>query len=315
MANNYVAVKEQFEKKRNAAQSKAEANKEALRRESPEFASVEGEIATLGISLMRCMQDIGHNHSDDILRIKEKMKSLRVLRSEILFSLGYDDSFITPQYECEKCEDTGLVGIDVCECFKKALKRENYLSSGLGKALLRQRFENFDLELYPVENRDSMAGLFEYCKEYSADFCERSPSLLFMGGTGLGKTHLSSAMAMSILDKGYEVVYDTAQSIFSAYEKNRFNREDNETAKYTECTLLIMDDLGAEMGGNMAESTLYNILNARMNAQLPTIISTNLNPKEIKAKYDDRIISRLFGQFMLLQFEGKDIRMQKLLGE
>ncbi len=315
MANNYLAVKEQYEKKRNAAQSKAEANKARLRRESPEFASVESEIASLGISLMRCMQDMGHDHSTDILQIKEKMKSLRTLRNEILATLGYDEGFITPQYECEKCEDTGLVGIDVCECFKKALKRENYLSSGLGKALLRQRFENFDIELYPTDNRESMKGLFEYCKEYAADFSERSPSLLFMGGTGLGKTHLSSAIAMGVLDKGCDVVYDTAQSIFSAYEKNRFNREDNETAKYTECTLLIVDDLGAEMGGNMAESTLYNILNARMNAQLPTIISTNLNPKEIKAKYDDRIISRLFGQFMLLQFEGKDIRLQKLLGE
>lgn len=315
MANNYLAVKDQFEKKRNAAQTKAEANKAKLRRESPEYAAVETQIATLGVSLMRCMQDMGHDHSADILNIKEKMRSLRVLRTEILSSLGYDESFIMPEYECETCEDTGLVGIEVCECFKKALKRENYLSSGLGKALLRQRFENFDIELYPKENREGMKGLLEYCKEYAADFSERSPSLLFMGGTGLGKTHLSSAMAMSILDKGCDVIYDTAQSIFSAYEKNRFNREDNETARYTECTLLIIDDLGAEMGGNMAESTLYNILNARMNAQLPTVISTNLSPKEIKAKYDDRIISRLFGQFMLLQFEGKDIRLQKLLGE
>lgn len=315
MANNYIAVKEAFEKKRNAAQIKAEANKAKLRKESPEYASVEGEIASLGISLMRFMQDMGRDHSKDILQIKEKMKSLRALRSEILLSLGYDESFIMPEYECEKCGDTGLIGIDVCECFKKALKRENYLSSGLGKALLRQRFENFDIELYPCENRESMRGLFEYCKEYTADFSEKSPSLLFMGGTGLGKTHLSSAIAMGVLDKGCDVIYDTAQSIFSAYEKNRFNREDNETSKYTECTLLIVDDLGAEMSGNMAESTLYNILNARMNAQLPTIISTNLNPKEIKAKYDDRIISRLFGQFMLLQFEGKDIRLQKLLGE
>lgn len=315
MANNYLAVKDAFEKKRNAAQTKAEQNKARLRRESPEFESVESEIASLGISLIRCMQDMGSDHSADILRIKEKMKALRTLRAEILSSLGYDESYITPEYECDKCEDTGLIGIDICDCFTRALKRENYLSSGLGKALLRQKFENFDLTLYPAESRESMKELFEYCKEYVADFSDKSPSLLFMGGTGLGKTHLSSAIAMGVLDKGCDVVYDTAQSIFSAYEKNRFNREDNETAKYTECTLLIIDDLGAEMGGNMAESTLYNILNARMNAQLPTLISTNLSPNEIKAKYDDRIISRLFGQFMLLRFTGKDIRLQKLLGE
>ena len=139
--NNYSVVKQQFENKRNEAQQKAEMRKARLRAQSPEYAEVEEAIVQTGVELMRIMQDISHDRSADILKNKEKMKSLRALRSEILSSLGYNDSYIQPQYECNVCQDTGLVGIDVCDCFVKALRVESYLSSGLGKALVRQRFE------------------------------------------------------------------------------------------------------------------------------------------------------------------------------
>ena len=42
------------------------------------------------------------------------------------------------------------------------------------------------------------------------------------------------------------------------------------------------------------------------------IINTNLEREEIQSKYTDRIVSRLFGEFIALAFVGKDIRMQKL---
>lgn len=313
--SNYAKVKDLFDKKRAAAETAADERREKLRLECPEFAEVDRSLSECGIALLRYMQDIGCDHSKDILNLKKKTKELKALKTDILKSLGLPEDYTSPSYECKKCNDTGLVGIDVCECFKKALRMENYLSSGLGKALVRQRFENFDLSLYSDDAKSDMTEIFNYCKEYGENFSKESPSLLFIGGTGLGKTHLSSAIAMKALDKGASVIYDTAQNIFSAFEKNRFNKDDTETPKYLECDLLIIDDLGAELNSNMAESALYLILNARMNSLLPTIINTNLAPKDMRSKYDSRIISRLFGQFSILQFSGTDIRMKKLLGE
>lgn len=310
---SYDAVVKKFEEKRIRAQEEAENRKASLRAKSPEYAEADKKIALLGIELLRIVQDISSDHSKEILKIKEKSRELHALRKEILGSMGYDDDYVLPHYECADCEDTGFIGDKMCACFVKAVRTENYLSSGLGKALIKQRFENFDLSLYPADERENMRGIFEYCKEYAEKFTAESPSLLFIGGTGLGKTHLSSSLAIKILDKGFNVVYDTAQNIFSAYEKNRFVTDDSATSKYTDCDLLIIDDLGAEMNSAIAESTLYNILNSRNNSELPTVINTNLSPADMRSKYDSRIISRLFGQFAIMKFTGKDIRMQKLL--
>ncbi len=313
--SNYQAVRDKFDKKRDAAIADAEKRKNDLRKKSPAFAKADDEIMLLGVRLLRVMQDIGTDGSEEIMKIKAEMKERRKERAAALAAEGLPEDYTKPRFECEKCEDTGLVGVNVCDCFIKALRTENYLTSGLGKTLVRQRFENFDLSLYPADVRDDMKSVFELCREYASGFSRDSDSLLFIGGTGLGKTHLSSAIAMKVLDRGFSVVYDTAQSVFSAFEKNRFEKDESDTAKYSECDLLIIDDLGSEFKSNMNESTLYGILNARMNAQKSTIINTNLSPADLHAKYDDRIISRLFGQFTVLWFSGKDIRMQKLMKE
>lgn len=312
MADNYAEVKRQFDEKRDLAYALAEARRGELRGKSDEYKLLDDAQNGCMAELMHLMQDLSKDHGAQIANIKEEMKLLRSQKEAVLEKLGLPKDHDRVKFECDKCEDTGFIGIDVCDCFKKALRMENYLSSGLGKALVRQKFENFELDLYPAEVRADMEKVFDYVRDYAEHFSKNSPSLLFIGGTGLGKTHLSSALAMKVLDAGYDVVYDTAQSVFSAFEKNRFNRDDKETPRYTECELLIMDDLGSEMNSQAGTSTLYNILNARMNSELPTVISTNLSPNELRAKYDSRIISRLFGQFGIMQFTGRDIRMEKL---
>ena len=84
------------------------------------------------------------------------------------------------------------------------------------------------------------------------------------------------------------------------------------TNKYFECDLLIIDDLGTEMHTNFTVSSLYNLINTRLNTGKSTLINTNLSMQELKKMYTDRITSRIFGCFEPLLFSGKDIRMQKL---
>ena len=81
--------------------------------------------------------------------------------------------------------------------------------------------------------------------------------------------------------------------------------------KYTETDLLIIDDLGTEMLSNFAQSALYNLINTRLAAGRPTVVSTNLGEDELQARYGDRIASRLLGEFRPLLFLGVDIRAQK----
>ena len=138
-----------------------------------------------------------------------------------------------------------------------------------------------------------------------------------MGGTGLGKTHLSSAVARKVIENGSDVFYTGAIDLFSSFEIQRFKSYTNEPSefieRYFECDLLIIDDLGTEMINQFSVSTLYNLLNDRIMRKKPTIVSTNLSKEDIQKKYTDRIVSRLFGEYIVLQFMGNDIRKQKVL--
>ena len=80
----------------------------------------------------------------------------------------------------------------------------------------------------------------------------------------------------------------------------------------TGCDLLILDDVGTEFSSSFYTSALYNIINGRLLAEKPTIISTNLNQKELIERYGEQIASRITGLFTPLVCCGKDIRQQKL---
>jgi DNA replication protein DnaC len=202
---------------------------------------------------------------------------------------------------------------------RRDLVMAGYESSGIGKLIAKQNFENFDLSYYRGTEHEQMERVLATVKSYAETFREAGGrNLLFIGMTGLGKTHLSSACAKAVIDRGFDVVYESAQNIFSDFEYERFNRgyntdaQNEKTARYFETDLLIIDDLGTEVTNQFTTACLYNIVNTRMCAGKGMIINTNLKKEELVAKYQDRITSRLFGEFEICLFVGKDIRSQKL---
>ena len=189
--------------------------------------------------------------------------------------------------------------------------------SGLKNLLHTQTFDNFSLDYYKGEDRLTMEMNLRMAKNFIKDFGQGSPSLLLMGGTGLGKTHVSTAIAAAIIGKGNDVQYETSQNLISDFSFERFGRgygdsSANKTDRYFECDLLVIDDFGAEEINQFTVSCFYNLINTRYNAGKPIIISTNLTPDAIMKRYTDRIASRIFGEFTVLSFSGTDIRMQKL---
>ena len=134
-----------------------------------------------------------------------------------------------------------------------------------------------------------------------------------MGNTGLGKTHLSLAIAAVVTQNGYGVVYGSVNNLVSKLEKEHFGRdEDNGTLEsLLTCDLLILDDLGTEFRTAFSTAELYNIANTRQMAKRPTIISTNLTMKELEAAYSSRFTSRIIADYVRCLFQGEDIRQKK----
>ena len=158
---------------------------------------------------------------------------------------------------------------------------------------------------------------FQIVRRYASFFSPASGNLLFVGGTGLGKTFLSACVARTVADRGYSVVYESSSHLFSKLEQAKFSpNEENrrEAEKFASCDLLIIDDLGTEMPGQFVTAALYSLVNDRLLAGKPMVSSTNLNVDEMSRRYSPQIASRLHGGFTGLTFVGEDIRILKNRG-
>ena len=305
-----------FSEKRHLARLEAEKKRARLYSEIPALESIDNEIASCGLKLIKASLDDSVDYSLSVEKVKAETEALRNERKNLLLKHGFSENVCEPVYECSICNDTGYKNSEMCICLKKAVAAISYKESGLGKALGTQTFDNFNLSYYlkgnDAEGFQYMSHLYNGAKDYAENF-DGKGNLLMLGSTGLGKTHLSSAIAKRIIEKGYTVVYESAQNVFDTFENKKFGKDlDADTDKFNKCDLLIVDDLGTEHITQFTVSVLYNLLNERINNCKAMIISSNLSPDELKTIYKPRIFSRLFGDFKLMNFKGMDIRLQKL---
>ena len=245
--------------------------------------------------------------------------------AELLAEHGFARADIEPQYVCPKCEDTGYVDGRMCACHRALLRQIAYENLNRISPLTLSTFEDFSLDYYrdaPVvgrrSDREQMRYILDYCKRYAEGFSAKSGNLFFTGATGLGKTHLSLAIASAAIDKGFGVVYGTAQNFAVSLERERFSRADENGGDtlelLNECDLLILDDLGMEISSSYITAMIYNIIDTRIMLAKPTIISSNLSMQELEKRYNERFVSRVLGFYDRMPFRGKDIRAKRKFG-
>ena len=313
---NVEAVYEEFEARRQENLMSQAGRLNEVYRLCPEIKDIDKELSGTGLAIFGATMQ-GKNGLDERLRaLRERNEALQERRASLLTDLGFDKDYTEIKYNCPICKDTGYDNAKMCSCLKNALVLKGYESSGIANLLKTQSFESFSLDVYPMECQDIMKRNYKKLHNFADNFDNCKEFFLLVGGTGLGKTHLSTSVAKSLVDRGYDVVYEIAQNIFSDFDADRFRDRygDSEllSSKYFDCDLLIIDDLGTEIITNYTVSYLYNIINTRINKKLPIIISTNLSAKEIKNMYHERITSRLFGEFTIVKFEGCDVRQRKI---
>ena len=307
---NFAKVKEELDKKRNEALRESENRSFKLRMESDEIRAIDEELSGTGFALFRAACK-----KEDITPIKNRNIELQKKKRALIKALGYPEDYAEVKYSCKSCSDTGYTATGaMCSCFREALIKATVISSGMGNLIEKQSFENFDLSGLDEKSLEIMKRTLAMAKDFACNFDKRREGLLLMGTTGTGKTHVSTAIAKVVIEKGYDVIYDSIQNIMNDYENDKFKsdygQKDFHIEKYTECDLLIIDDLGTEFSTPFTLSCIYNLLNTRQNRGLPTIISTNLSADELAKKYEDRIYSRIIGRdSKILFFKGKDKRI------
>lgn len=287
----------------------------------PEIASLEKEMASSALAVTKALE-MKDGAQDYVKKLMNTNLSAQDKIRKILKENGFPEDYLQAQYSCAKCGDTGFAGNVMCECLKDCMKNIALCEISDKLPIDKYTFENFDLSYYPSEKdsrtslvpKDKMKNVFSYCRDYAENFEKHGDSLLFSGGTGLGKTHLSLAIAGKVIGKGYSVIYGSAQNLLNMLENEKFGRSELDYSveqSILNCDLLILDDLGSEFSTQFTVSAIYNIVNSRLLERKPVIISTNLEPKELEAKYSSRITSRIYGNYRHLLFVGRDIRQIK----
>ena len=337
----YQMASSVLSERRQKAKEVSAHNRQEIYRLVPQIQVYDNKLASIGMRTIQAVASSPDKIEGIIEELKNQSLELQQKRDDLLDEVGLLEFYREDNYTCKKCQDTGYIGNKKCDCFKKLLMQAAFESLGAGRPQ-DCRFSNFFLEYYseqPLKNglipREKMTYIKNFCEDYVRNFTVKSharkegellltskisPSLLFLGDTGLGKTHLSLAIAGEVIGKGYGVIYGSAQNVMAKLEREKFNysyQQDHEQQSYLsmilECDLLILDDLGTELLNQFVTATLYNIINTRLLDGRPTIISTNLTFLEISHRYTNRLVSRLFGGYIQHEFQGKDIRIQSKL--
>lgn len=311
----FNAAMERLEERRRANRVESDMRRSEVETMIPEYRRLSLKLGETGSSLVRSIMRGGDN-SKELAEIERENIETQKRLAELLYENGYPQDYLKPIYTCPICQDKGIVNDKWCGCFRKLLMEETARELNQSSPLSLSSFESFRTDLYPdvinptlrVSERAIMQRNFEFCRAYAENFTEQSDGILMSGATGLGKTHLSLAIASEVIRRGYTVIYGSAPELMHTLEREYYGKSDKDTmSALTGCDLLILDDLGAEMDKPLYMSLIYEMINARVCRRLPMIVSTNYNTADLQKHYPDKICSRLLS-FRLMAFFGNDIR-------
>lgn len=320
----YKTAADRLFERRLKAEKEADRRKAEIYKKLPRTKELEKEISRCGIQAARAVIS-GGEITEEMKNLRDSNLAMQSELTEILSSNGYDKNVFEPSYSCKKCNDTGYYEENgrtlVCNCLKQTLVSCACEELNRTAPLSLSTFKSFSLDYYEKEKDlktgispfNHMSKILRYCQNYAENFTKNSESILMKGATGLGKTHLSLAIANKVITKGFGVIYVSAPSLMQKLEKQYFSNNDENSAldMLVECDLLIVDDLGTEFKSQLSVSLMYNIFNSRMLANKPVIINTNLNLRELEKFYTERFVSRIIGNAQKLDFLGSDIRVRK----
>lgn len=201
---------------------------------------------------------------------------------------------------CPICEAEKQKFIDRCrakneqdrieaEARKEAAKKRLYdqPEEAMFKAGAPRRYLHCSLDNY--QGGDKYKAICRKCAENPFD-------LVLWGIPGTGKTHLAISILREIIRTGRRAVFATVPDLLMEIRSTYRPDGGDEGAvvdKYESYPVLILDDMGAEYTTPWSITALHLIIDRRYREMKPTIITTNLSPKEVEQHISPRIASRM----------------------
>lgn len=283
-----------------------------IRTRYPEYAALEDETASVSVSFTRRLIDAEPGAKQ---ALAESLRKLQLKKEAFLSEKGYPVDYLKPVFDCPDCRDTGYIGQKKCHCFEKKIIEILYHQSNLAGTLSRENFDTLSYEWFEGPALSDYKKAVDISRQFVASFDGSKRNLLFMGTVGTGKTFLANCIAKALIDTCHSVIYFSAMDLFNTFAKYAFEKDKKALENFCKdlyhCDLVIVDDLGTEMESSFVTSYFFSFLNERGQLGKSTLITTNLNLKELNQKYSDRICSRIIGNFEICLLTGPDIRILK----
>ena len=304
-----------YEQKRNRKIEEAENRKIELYKQNPRFEEIDSALSSLSINASKNL--INSNNFEYLNNLRKEIEQLKQEKKNLLISVTNDENYLNPIFDCPLCQDTGYItenyNTKMCNCLRQQIYNMEYNKSNT-TSLENNNFSNFLSTVYSdkVDKEKYKSDIsprqnIEKIKNAAIDFIDKfddpvQNNLLFTGNTGLGKTFLSGCIANELMKAGKNVLYQTAPVMLDTIIEYRFGKTDDSIYKsILDVDLLIIDDLGTESMNSMKYTELFNVINTRLlgqnNKVTKTIISTNLDIQNMFKTYDERIVSRLIGNY------------------
>ena len=308
----YEMIIREYEEKQTRNRHKSEARLSEIRNAYPEYAAMEDTVSSLCVSFTRRLIDGEENAKQEL---SDSLSALHQKKDSFLVRKGYPADYLDPVYDCPDCHDTGYIGQKKCHCFERRIIELLYRQSNLADTLLHENFDTLSYEWFSGAALSDYKKAVDVCKEFVASFDGCAKNLLFIGTVGTGKTFLSNCIAKALIDTSHSVIYFSSADLFDTFAKFVFGKDKNALDNFCNdlyhCDLVIVDDLGTELESSFVTSYFFTFLNERQQLGKSTLITTNLDLKQLHQKYSDRICSRIIGNFEICLLTGPDIRILK----
>ena len=311
----FRAAQREVAARRQRAVMQAEDARRAAFAAHPDLAAADDAQMHAGLALAKAAALGG-----DVEAARTALTQADAALAEAAKAAGYDEAAFAPAFACPLCRDTGMYQGAPCRCVADIARRLRREEINAASPLGLCEFATFDVTRYPAEPEPElgmpvqayMEKLLHFCENYAQKFGPQSGNLLFMGHAGLGKTHLALAIASAVLDGGHDVLYASAAALAARLGREHFDFDsgDEWLTACQQADLLILDDLGTEYITPLTISVLYELINARMLANRPTVYTTNITDQSVfVARYTEKVASRMLGGCKIFKFFGADQRL------
>jgi DNA replication protein DnaC len=186
------------------------------------------------------------------------------------------------------------------------MSKHIYLAAGL---VLPPRCELFTLESSPLVSQEPHRKTLDFLAQWDGH-----KNLAYFGETGTGKTGLAVGVLKLLMHRaaaeGWQMTFTSVTTFFGQLQHGFEDKTYQQTLdRACKVRLLCLDDIGAEQPSDWKRSLFYELLNRRYEAQLPTIITTNWNLKQLEDHLTKRVFDRLMEHCTKIAVNGKNLRI------